>query len=320
VVRARIAPRVQPPANRFWQVAATSVVGIAVVGLAVCQRGGVDDALERWGLAILLLAACGTAVVALRPGRYLDGATGFFVLLVVATDTLLFALRLPEARRAIYYLYWDRYLYSEVLPFALLLAAIALHELIGWCVAGEQRRPALRLAAVIALIAIVGFALVPPWIHTRDSDITRQALYGDAYGKLSNLDRLARVEGDGPIVYSGARPVPRGWFFPSTNSAFARPLEESFDRIIVGTKAFGPAHPDPVFDPTSAHTALVNAGYHRGYLMALRRPFAARFPDDAHTRYLGAVDYDVPILRRSLHRWSERFSTVRLRFEVYALT
>jgi hypothetical protein len=44
-----------------------------------------------------------------------------------------------------------------------------------------------------------------------------------------------------------------------------------------------------------------------------------RHPDDSQTRYLGSVDYDVPILRRSLVRWSERFSTVRLHFDVYAL-
>jgi hypothetical protein len=319
-VRAYAAPRVRQPAGRLWQRSAASVVGIAVVGLALSPRAGVDDGLARWGPALLVLAAGGIAVLALRPGRYFDGAAGFFVVLVVATYTLLFALRLPHPRRAIYYLYWDRYLYSEVLPFALVLVAIALHGLIGVSVDADHRRTALRVVAVVALISMVGFAVVPSAVHTRDSGITRQALYGDVYGKLSSLDRLARIEGDRPIVYSGARPVPRGWFFPSTNSAFARPLEESFGRIIVGTKAFGPAYPDPVFDPTSARAALAEAGYDAGYLMTLRRPFATRFPDDAHTRYLGAVLYTVPILRRSLDRWSERFNSVRLRFEVYALT
>jgi len=207
-----------------------------------------------------------------------------------------------------------------VLPFALVLVAIALHELIGVCVDTQHRRTALRVVAVVGLIALVAFAIIPSALHTRDSDITRQALYGDAYGKLSSLDRLARIDGDRPIVYSGARPVPRGWFFPSTNAAFARPLEESFGRIIIGTKAFGPAYPDPVFDPGSARAALADAGYDAGYLMTLRRQSATRFPDDAHTRYLGSVSYTVPILRRSLDRWSERFSSVRLRFEVYALT
>jgi hypothetical protein len=319
VVRAYVAPRVRQPADRFWRVAAAAVVGIAVVGLALSHRGGVDDGLARWGLALLVLAAGGIAVVALRPRRYFDGATGFFVLLVVASYTVLFARRLPEARRAIYYLYWDRYLYSEVLPFCLVLAAIALHELIGVWVGVAQRRPALRVAAIVALVALVAFAVVPGAIHTRDSGITSEALYGDVYDKLSSLDRLTRVESDRPIVYSGARPVPRGWFFPSTNSAFARPLEESFGRIIVGTKAFGPAYPDPVFDPSRARAALTTAGYDRGYLVALRRPSATRFPDDAHTHYLGSVSYAVPILRRSLDRWSERFHTVHLRFDVYAL-
>jgi hypothetical protein len=34
---------------------------------------------------------------------------------------------------------------------------------------------------------------------------------------------------------------------------------------------------------------------------------------------VGSVEYDVPILRRSLDRWSERFSNVKLNFDVYAL-
>ena len=254
-----------------------------------------------------------------RPGRYLTEPQDFSCCSSSRPSPCYLRCASPRRGGPSYYLYWDRYLYSEVLPFALVLAAIALHELIGVCLDTEHRRPAVRVAAVVALTAMVGFVVVPPWIHTRDSGITRHALYGDVYGKLRRLDRLARVDGDEPIVYSGARLVPPGWFFPSTKDAFARPLEESFDRVIVGTM-FGPAYPDGVFDPRSARAALAGAGYQGGYLITLRRASATRFPDDAHTRYLGLVYYKVPILRRSLDRWSERFTTVRLRFEVYALT
>jgi hypothetical protein len=319
LVRLSRSLRIRPPANTFWGATVASVVALAFVVLAVSERGGVNDALARWGPALLVLAAAGIAVLVVRPSRYFGGAAGLFVVLVVASYTVLFALRVHDAKRAIYYLYWDRYLYSEVLPLGLVLVAIALHTLIGVCVDSERRAPALRAATAAGLVALIALAVIPPAVQTRNSGITSRALYGNVYGKLSRLDYLTRTDGDGPIVYSGALPPPPGWFFPNTKSAFARPLQDSFDRVIVGSKRYGANVVDRVFDPRSARAALLRAGYRTGYLISLRSASVPRYPDDARTRYVGSVDYDVPILKRSLVRWSERFSTVPLHFDVYAL-
>ena len=64
-----------------------------------------------------------------QPGKYLDAACGLLFLLVIGTYIVLFARRVPEPKVQTYYLYFDRYLYSEVLPAALVLGAIGLHVL-----------------------------------------------------------------------------------------------------------------------------------------------------------------------------------------------
>jgi hypothetical protein len=310
--------RVRPPTNRFWTAAVATVAALALVAFAVSRRGGVVDALARWGPVLLVLTAAGIAMIVLRPGRFLDGAAGFFVVLTVLAYTLLFAARLRHARGAIYFLYWDRYLFSEVLPLALLLVAITLHALIGVCADATNRRPALRVAIAAGLVAVMAIALIPPALQTRHSGITRQALYGDVYGKLSELDRLTHEAGDGPIVYSGVRPAPEGWFFPNTKAAFARPLRDSFGRTIVSS-GFRLKTVDRVFTPRAARQVLRGAGFRKGYLIRLRPPFTPDYPNGPNVKYLGSVEYEVPILRRSLDRWSERWTSVDLNFDVYAL-
>jgi hypothetical protein len=160
--------------------------------------------------------------------------------------------------------------------------------------------------------------VIPAALHTRDTGITRQALYGDVYGKLNQLNRLTRANGDGPILYSGMRPPPPGWFFTNTKSAFARPLRASFGRDLVGT-AFRRNTVDRIYTLRSARIALAGSGHRTGYLVRLRPGFTERYPSEPKARYVGTVDWKVPVLRRSLDPWSERFSTLDLRLDVYAL-
>jgi hypothetical protein len=319
LVRSARPRRIRLPATGFWRVATASVVGFGIVGWALSSHGGLDDALARWSPALLLLIAAGTILVVVRPGRYLDGATGLLVVSVVATYSLVFAGRIRHARGALYFLYWDRYLYSAVLPLALLLLAIAVHVLLRMCTDSTRGSPgALRALAAVGLIALTGLAVIPPALETRNTGIARQALYGDVYGTLRELDRLTRSEGVQPIVYSGMLPVPPGWFFPNTKNAFARPLGLSFGRVIL-EKSFRSNTLDRVYTSHGARTTLADAGYSTGYLIQLRPGFTRRRYEDADARYLGTVASQVPILRRSLDPWSERFRVVDLRFDVYAL-
>jgi hypothetical protein len=315
-VRRLVHRAVESSEVRFWRVAYGAVVVITVVAFVFIKRSGLVDGLERWDALLLILALAGGVLVAINPGRHVDGTIGFFILCGIAAYTVLFAVRLPTPRSHPYYLYTDRYLFSEVLPLALVLATVGAHAVIEG-IAHLQHRVRLARAVAIAALVFVGAGLIPPAAETWQ--ISGQTLFGDAYGTMHRLKELAGGEGKTPIVYSGVKQVPAGFFFGNTYRVFAMPLNETFGRRIVGTN-FKNDHPDPIFDPASARAALGRAGLSSGYLVDLRDAGAQPFPDDEHTRYVGTIDYSIPVLNRSLDRSKERFHDVRVQLDVYALS
>jgi hypothetical protein len=311
-----VRPRVVERPVVFWRVAYGVLVGLTIVALLFVDDAGLVDALARWGPVLLALALVGLTCVVLCPGRYLDGVDGWMLLLVIGSYTLLFAARVPRSMAHGYYLYWDRYLFSEVLPAALVLAAIGVHWFVDAFTTETRLRAVVRIAiAGLCVIAAVGF--LPDLRETHR--ITRYPLFGDAYQTLDRLDSLTQVEGSGAIVYSAPPVPPPGWFFQNTYRAFALPLGLTFRRIVVGmpTDPFGK---DVQLDPAAARAKLRNAGFERGYFVSLRAPGAARVASDARTRYLGTVDYVSPILGRSAKRIPAAFRLVPFHFDVYALT
>jgi len=276
-----------------------------------------SDALIRWGPGVLGLAVVGIAFMVARPGRYIDPTAGLFVLLGVATFAVLYAVQLPSARPAPYYLYWDRYLFSEVFPLVVVVIAIALHGLAETIAenARPDRRP--RIVASVALGASL-LAMIPAVPETRR--VTRYTLFGDSYGVLAHIDRSTRINGvRAYIVYSGLKAMPENWFPPETYRAFALPLVESFGRHVVGV-AMDPHHTDPLYDPAGARAVLTQKHQRHGFLLDARDPGSSPFPDDAHTRYVGTIDYRAPIIARLLDRRHERYHVASFVFDLYELS
>src|SRR5262249_179602 len=155
-----------------------------------------------------------------------------------------------------YYLYFDRYLFSEVLPAALPLAAIGIQVALDGCRRFVSERAA-RIAVPVIIVVIV-VALVPQ-IHETQR-VTKYRLLGHSYDALHRFDELTRSNGTpGPVVYSGARTKPRQWFYPNTYRAFALPLRQSFDRDVFGipNEALGK---DDVYSPETALAVLRASG------------------------------------------------------------
>jgi hypothetical protein len=295
---------------RWCTVAAVALATVMV--LAIGGRG-LADALARWGPLVFLLSVAGLVLLIVRPTRYLDGGTTLFVVLGVVTYTILFASRLPNARAAPFFLYWDRYLFSEVFPLAVVLVLIGLRALTEWLVALQPRR-----ARAIAVAAIVGTVLlVPDLIETRKA--TRATLFGDAYGAIKRLDAITRDHGRPvAIVYSGLATMPPYWPAFDTQRAFALPLQQTFGRSVIGV-TYKPPALDLEYDPVSARTVLGQHNLRSGYLVVARGPNSQRFPDDAHTQYVGTVNYTAPVLRREIDRSREKFRNVHFMFDIYAL-
>ena len=177
IVRIRVERR-PLPFERTCRIAYVAIIGITVVVLAVMNTDGLREGLGRWGVVVLVLATAGLVLVVWRPGRYVDGPMGMLLILGIATYMVLFAERIPIAHPHPYYLYFDRYLYSEVLPLALIFVAISLHAAIDAVAAAREHVLAVRVAAGIALALLV-VGLVPAASETWR--ITRHSLFGDAY-------------------------------------------------------------------------------------------------------------------------------------------
>ncbi len=322
LVTTRLRTKVIDRPTTFWRVAYAGSVVVTGALLLVIHHAGLKDALARWGAVLVLLTIVGVLGVVVRPGRYLDGVSAFLLLLVICTYSVLFAARVPRSLSHAYYLYYDRYLFSEVLPAALVFAAIALHVIVDayGSVVGRQ---VVRSRAAVARVAIVGLCIVAaidfvPEVRETHR-ITRFPLFGASYATLARLDALTRTKGPGNIVYSAPKTIPAGWFFPNTFRAFALPIVQSFRGAVVGlpVDAFGR---DLQFDPAAARAELQKVKPDKpptGYLVSLRAPGAAPYASDAHTEFVASVRYVCPTLRRDVIRGPTRWVLVPFVFDVY---
>src|SRR5207244_4320970 len=125
--------------------------------------------------------------------------------MVMAVFVVLFARRVPDPKIQTYYLYFDRYLFSEVLPAALPLAAIGIQMTVDACSRFAPARVAKVAIAAVVVLIVVG---VVPQVHETQR-ITKYRLLGHSYDALNRIDELTRTNGTGAVVYSGTRTRPK---------------------------------------------------------------------------------------------------------------
>jgi hypothetical protein len=314
LVRRFARPRLVGRPLLFWRWAYGAVAVIAVLALLTFHLGGLTDTWARWGFVLLLLVAIGGLGVILRPGRYIDAGCGLLLLMIIGVFVVLFARRVPHPKIQTYYLYFDRYLFSEVLPAALPLAVIGIQMLVDACRRFAPARVAKVAIAAVVVLIVVGLV---PQVHETQR-VTKYRLLGHSYDALHRIDALTRTNGSHAVVYSGAKTRPKQWFYPNTYRAFALPLHQSFDRDVVGipTAALGK---DEVYTPATALAALQADHETSGYLVKLRQA-KTHLPDDEHTKWLGSVAYTSPLLGQRTHKPAAPWMLAHLRFDVYALS
>ncbi len=193
---------------------------------AACPWTGRND---RW-------RAVASHVVTAATSRVLDRAltaVGFIALQATRLDQ-------PGNEAAPYFLYWHRYYMSEVFPVIVILAMWSLEAVTSvvtrFVSSDRWRRHAPALVAA-AVITIIGFEALGPNIH-----MSSATMFDQAYEVIAELDDLTSEPPDAPIVYLGSNELPPGWFWPNTARLIARPLEDTFDRWIIGNA--GPREPD----------------------------------------------------------------------------
>ena len=195
-------------------------------------------------------------------------------LLVIAVYSMLFARRVHGAQGQAKYLYFDRYLFSEVPPAALLLSTLGLQSIIDLATHFVRHARWARVAVVPVMAIVIVIVGMTPQIHETER-ITEFRLLGNSYAAIARLDALTRGNGvpdsDGDaIVYSGTNRRTTNWTFPNTYRAFALPLEQTFARKVFGIDP-NPEGRDILLRPRGARLMLTQHGLHSGYLVALRR-------------------------------------------------
>ena len=215
-------PRVAEQPQKLWRIAYGAVLVVTLLALVFIHRAGLVDALRalgtgaRRGLDHRFAVPRVPARALHRRRRRLDA---------VARRLLLHAVvRGPRTgvETHAYYLYYDRYLFSEVLPAALVLAAVGFHFFVEAFV-NATRSKAITRATRVAVVAVGVVALVAIVPNLKETHrITRYPLFGDSYQTLHRLDVLTTSNGKGGAVVYSASPVPpAGWFFENTFRAFA---------------------------------------------------------------------------------------------------
>jgi hypothetical protein len=289
--------------------------------LLALHTAGLSNTLARWGPVLIVLALIGLVAVVRRPGRYLDAASGLMFLLVIGMYVALFARRVPHPKVQTYYLYFDRYLYSEVLPAALVLGSIGLHMVVdaGLRFARSSRTQVAVAGrvAIAAVLAIVVIGLVPQIRQTRRA--TRYRLFGHSYTALQSIDRITRSSGVDAVVYSGSKTRPPQWFYVNTYRAFALPLEQSFDRDVFGIPPNGLGR-DVVYGPAQARRVLQRHQLDSGYLVVLRRPGTAPLRNAPHAQFVGTVKYVCPVLGQTVGGAATPWTFATLEFDVYRIS
>ena len=146
---------------------------------------------ESLGVLVWASAALAAGVWLWRRDEDLDGVARFVVAWPLVTALTMATFQASRMRKSMtidapWFLYWDRYFFSESFPMLLLAGAMAA----GVVVAAARRAPRpWTLPAVVtggvALLAVGSLAMVAPTRHA-----TREAMFADAYDELAAIDAL----------------------------------------------------------------------------------------------------------------------------------
>lgn len=220
------------------------IIGVCLtVGIALGAAVGAMVWFIILRLGVWLLAGAVLAIV--LAGFRRVNLTDQLLVAILAMNILLFVglhtVRLGFNRGHDFYRYWDRYLFSEVLPASLLLTALALSVVV----------PVLaRKWKIVVALAASAAAIVPAV-----EPLALQSQHSYLGGAYDYLNALSKIGGD-------AR-TPRIWvdtstdrldnfFFVNTWMAFAVPLRRTFMLNIVNAPQSDPNFgPDEVLSDTS---------------------------------------------------------------------
>jgi hypothetical protein len=218
------------------------------------------------GLGAPVWIAAGLALAVWCADGIRDGVVRFLVGWPLVTALALATFQASRMRKSLtidahWFLYWDRYFFSEAFPLLVLAgAAAAVAVASRFDGAGTAVRRSLQ-GALAAVVVVSVVDMVPP---TRRA--TERAMFEDTYEELAAIDAL--MPDDLPVVYDGLVEHPEHWFWPNSSRVLGNPLAETFGHRILNLAA--PLAPDGRPEPEEVADALEHRGAARGYVLQVR--------------------------------------------------
>lgn len=245
-----------------------AVGGVAAVAvLAHLLVFPLESFLPRYeGLGVAVWAAAGLALAVWLADTVRDGVTRFLVGWPLLVGITMATFQVTRMRKSMdvdsqWFLYWDRYFFSEAFPMLLLAGTVAAGVVLARGASrGTGARRATLVAAAVLLVAVL-VDIVPP---TRRA--TARPMFDGTYEELAAIDDL--MPEPLPVVYDGLVEHPEGWFWANSSRVLAEPLAETFGHRILNRAA--PLGPDARPTPLEVGDLLDAAGSERGYLLQVR--------------------------------------------------
>ncbi|MFN4000524.1 hypothetical protein [Microcella sp.] len=255
-------PVVESRATRIPGILGIVVAAVLTAGVIATAIGGTSlwNIALRLGLVLLIIGIV-TIVAATRSSD--DAALVATVLMLGTTITMFYGLqtvRLGLLSDHSFFLYWDRYAVSEILPALLLLLGIGL-ELVRRRFATAENLRRRVPAALLTAPALLGVGALAMVLVALPQQQNLRLMLADSYMRGAyelQVDLNASVEREQvPVVWASTSTatVP-GFFFPNTWMAFARPMQISYGFEVLrlaGRDNFGR---DEVLDLAAVESSL----------------------------------------------------------------
>jgi hypothetical protein len=297
------------PDRLRWPLPLTAAIGIAM-GVVLFAEGA-GEIWSQMGRLGLVLPACGLLGLFVVHRRSLGGVAAVLAGCIAALMLVVQTMRFDTYRAHTYFLYWDRYLFSEVLPMFVLLAAVAAASFVGWAATVADRRAergspawpvrqAPRIAGAVVLVLGVVFA------GSQLSGISILSETSSLAGTTDFLDRVADLmdDEDRPVLWTGPGSGPDGWeIFPNSWHAFGKPVSVTYGRDVRNLDGSqGPFAPDPVLDEDAIEDLLACTDGGSAYVVEFSRKggdLDERVGDDAvlEVEEVGTATATLPLLR-----------------------
>lgn len=311
-------------ADRWWWPLPVAVL-LVVAGRIVVERSignDVNGQLHRFGYPLLILAGASLLVPrALRGPRAL---AVFFGAIVSMMMVELNVSRFDGPMLHTHFLYWDRYLFSEMFPMVVVIAAVGLSGLVETVVGrwpdrapGRPSVPALAAMAVPLLFAVVASLTTLQTVRVMNAEETLDGTY-----ELSRDMVRLMPDADLPVLWTSNGPTtPPEFFFPNTWFSLGDPLRETWGRDVVNLPTGSPFTPELHITRSDLTRALACSAEGRAYIVEVDtggEPVDERLGRDG-LRFddLGSVERVIPHLKQPRdHGWYYS----RVRVDVFEVT